>query len=73
MNMNVQELRLRLSNLNQDLRNIWRKFRDDTSSPDDQQHVMSEEEQLDETIKGSFPASDPPGHISKSATDKELH
>lgn len=71
--MNVQELRLRISNLNQDLRAVWKKFRNDTSSADDQQHVMSEEEQLDETIKESFPASDPPGHFSKSATDKELH
>jgi hypothetical protein len=71
--MNVQELRLRVSNLSQDLRAIWKKLREDTSSPDDQQHVMTEEEQLDETIKESFPASDPPGHISKSATDKELH
>lgn len=28
---------------------------------DDQQHVMSREEKLDETIDESFPASDPPG------------
>ncbi len=36
---------------------------------DDQQHVMSAEEKLDETIDESFPASDPPGHFSKSAED----
>jgi hypothetical protein len=71
--MNVQELRLRLSKLHQDLRAVGRKFRDDTGAADDQQHVMSEEELLDETIKESFPASDPPGHFSKSAKDKELH
>jgi hypothetical protein len=40
---------------------------------DDQQHVMGQEELLDETIDESFPASDPPGHYSKSAEDKLLH
>lgn len=35
----------------------------------DQQHVMTEEEKLDQAIMESFPASDPPGHISKSAED----
>jgi hypothetical protein len=40
---------------------------------DDQKHVMTEEELLDETIDDSFPASDPPGHYSKSAEDKLLH
>lgn len=39
----------------------------------DQQHVMSEEELLDQTIDDSFPASDPPGHISKSQEDKLHH
>lgn len=36
---------------------------------DDQQHVMSDDEKLDEAIEESFPASDPPGHISKSSED----
>jgi hypothetical protein len=36
---------------------------------DDQQHVMDDDEKLDEAIEESFPASDPPGHISKSAED----
>jgi hypothetical protein len=36
---------------------------------DDQQHVMSDDEKLDQAIEESFPASDPPGHISKSAED----
>jgi hypothetical protein len=35
----------------------------------DQQHVMSDDEKLDQAIEESFPASDPPGHISKSAED----
>lgn len=37
------------------------------------EHVMSEEEKLDEAIDESFPASDPPGHISKSSEDKNLN
>ncbi len=39
----------------------------------DQQHVMSDDEKLDETIAESMIASDPPGHISKSAEDRNLH
>lgn len=39
----------------------------------DQQHVMSDDEKLDEAIAESMIASDPPGHISKSAEDKNLH
>lgn len=38
-----------------------------------EQHVMSDDEKLDEAIEESFPASDPPGHISKSYEDKNLH
>lgn len=43
------------------------------SARDDQTHVMSDDEKLDEAIEESFPASDPPGHISKSVEDKKLH
>jgi hypothetical protein len=39
----------------------------------DQQHVMTDDEKLDETIAESMIASDPPGHISKSAEDRNLH
>jgi len=35
----------------------------------DQTHVMSDDEKIDEAVEESFPASDPPGHISKSAED----
>lgn len=70
--MNVQEIRLRLHNFNQDLKSMWEKFRDG-GEPTDQKHVMTEEEMLDESLKGSFPASDPPGHFSKSSEDKALH
>lgn len=34
---------------------------------------LSEDEMIDEEIIESFPASDPPGHRSKSVIDKELH
>jgi alpha/beta superfamily hydrolase len=33
--------------------------------------VMTEEEKLDQEAKESFPASDPPGHMSKSSVDSE--
>ena len=39
------------------------------AAKDDQMHVMSDDEKLDEAVEESFPASDPPGHISKSAED----
>lgn len=39
----------------------------------DEQHVMSDDEKLDEAIAESMIASDPPGHISKSAEDRNLH
>ena len=36
-------------------------------------HLMTDDEKLDETIAESMIASDPPGHISKSAEDRNLH
>lgn len=72
--MNVHAMRLRLHNLNQDMKEVWSKFRADVANEEgDQKHVMTEDEMLDESLKGSFPASDPPGHFSKSSEDKKLH
>lgn len=73
--MNVQELRLRYYNLSQDIKKIWHKFRTEiiNKQGDEETHVMSEDEKLDESLKESFPASDPPGHYSKSSEDRALH
>ena len=38
-----------------------------------QDHILSEEEMLDEASMESFPSSDPPGHRSKSTKDKLKH
>jgi hypothetical protein len=35
----------------------------------EEKQVMSDDEKLDQALKESFPASDPPGHILKSAED----
>ncbi len=40
---------------------------------DDQQHVMSMEEKLDQSLEESFPASDPPAHFIKTPDDINLH
>jgi len=38
-----------------------------------QDHAFTEEELLDQEGVESFPASDPPGHRSKSQKDKKSH
>lgn len=59
--------------------NLWTKvksffaFQSTPTARDDQQHVMTQEEALDQTIDDSFPASDPPGHFSVTAEDKSCH
>lgn len=74
--MNVQSIRLRLHNFNNDLHELWQKFRHgvaDEATAANQKRVMTEEEMLDESLRESFPASDPPGHFSKSIEDRDLH
>lgn len=72
--MNVQMMRLRVNNLSQDLKKVWDRFRTDVlHQKDETTHVMSEDEKVDEALKESFPASDPPGHRSKSLEDSNLH
>jgi hypothetical protein len=38
-----------------------------------QDHAFTEDELLDQEGMESFPASDPPGHRSKSKTDRKTH
>lgn len=71
--MNVQVIRLRLYNLKQGLRKIWTKIRkDEVDQKNDQSRVMTQEEKLDEELRETFPASDPPGHFAKSMEDSQL-
>ena len=39
----------------------------------EQGHLMTDDEKIDQSIMESFPASDPPGFMSKSKIDKETH
>lgn len=75
--MNVESIRTRLHNINQELKSIWSHLKQEIQTSknksDDQSRVMTEEEKLDEELRESFPASDPPGHFSKSREDQELH
>jgi hypothetical protein len=70
----VQTMRARFMNLSGDIRGFVDGFLNSSERrKDDQKHVMTPEEKLDQTSEDSFPASDPPGHISKSTEDKLTH
>ncbi len=66
--MNGQGFRTRVKLMIQKIKSLGR-----APKQNDQTHVMSEEELLDEELRETFPASDPLGHYSKSAVDRELH
>lgn len=75
--MNVESIRTRLHNINQELKGVWghlkQEIQKSKNKSHDQSRVMTEEEKLDEELRESFPASDPPGHFSKSKEDQDLH
>ena len=71
--MNVQVMRLRFHLLKQNIGKIWTKIRkDEVDQKNDQSRVMTQEEKLDEELRETFPASDPPGHFSKSMEDWQI-
>lgn len=58
------------------LKAFWMNLRREVENKDqcdDQSRVMTQEEKLDEELRETFPASDPPGHFAKSKEDQNFH
>lgn len=58
------------------LKAFWKKLHKEVENKDqynDQSRVMTQEEKLDEELRETFPASDPPGHFAKSKEDRNFH
>lgn len=64
---NKNELRNKVQHFKMSLRNMWVRF--STSKED----LATQNMKTDLASSQSFPASDPPGFVSKSREDKQAH
>lgn len=69
----LQDLSKKISLMLTKFHKIKQTFKGERRMRDDQQHVMSDDEKIDQAIAESFPASDPPGYTSKSSEDQKFH
>jgi hypothetical protein len=69
----LQEIGTKLKKIFHTVHEVKKTLKGERTQRDDQKHVMSEDEKIDQAIAESFPASDPPGYTSKSSEDRRLH